>query len=63
MAANRDPIDMEALQIDPADPALVPRSAGKTRKKNGNGNSSPSRGRGWNALERAAARLTAWRCS
>jgi hypothetical protein len=33
MAANRDPIDMEALQIDPADPALVPRSAGKTRKK------------------------------
>ena len=33
MAANRDPIDIEALRIDPADPALVPRSAGKTRKK------------------------------
>jgi hypothetical protein len=33
MAANRDPIDIEALRIDPTDPALVPRGAGKTRKK------------------------------
>ena len=63
MAANRDPIDMEALQIDPADPALVPRSAGKTRKKKWERKFIPSRGRGWNALERAAARLTVWRCS
>ena len=34
MAANRNPIDIEALRIDPADPTLVPRGADKTRKKN-----------------------------
>ena len=33
MAANRDPIDIEALRIDPADPTFVPRGAGKTRGK------------------------------
>ena len=33
MAANRDPIDIEALRIDPADPTLVPKKADKTRKK------------------------------
>ena len=33
MAANRDPIDIEALRIDPADPTLVPQKADKTRKK------------------------------
>jgi DNA-binding transcriptional ArsR family regulator len=35
MAANRNPIDIETLRIDPTDPAYVPRASGaaKTRKK------------------------------
>lgn len=33
MASDRDQFDIDALRIDPADPALVPRGAGKTRKK------------------------------
>jgi hypothetical protein len=33
MANGRDPFDIEALRIDPADPTLIPRSADKTRKK------------------------------
>jgi hypothetical protein len=33
MAADRDPFDVDALRIDPADPALAPRGATGTRKK------------------------------
>ena len=33
MASDRDPFDVEALRIDPADPTFVPRGATKTRKK------------------------------
>ena len=44
MAANRDPIDIEALRIDPADPTLVPKKADKTRKKKWERQSSSFRG-------------------
>ena len=33
MAVERDQFDIDALRIDPADPAFVPRGAAKTRKK------------------------------
>ena len=33
MASDQDQFDIDALRIDPTDPAFVPRGATKTRKK------------------------------